>query len=380
MRLNIGVTGAWEPGDKWTLSVTDVDGDHTIGAGRVSGKVPTLAMTWDQKLYFVSGDTLYFSDINDPEHWEKQHPGAGFITMSNSSSGSEALTGLAPYQGRMAVKSRSSAQIWHMDADPANNSQSQVLANVGTIAPLSVQPVGDMDIYFLSDTGVRSLRVRDASGNAVLADMGTPVDTLIQAALSGLNEEQKARACGTVDPRSNRYWLSIANAAGTDATLYVLSYFVNSQIQAWSTYKPTYKSGGVQVPFVPEKWQTFNGRIFCRAGDKVFAYGGADGESYDNCTVTWITPFLDAKQPATEKGWEGFDAAMEGSWVLSVCADPYAPTRFQEVYRGNFSTFGLGRIPYQANSTHLALKGVCSAEGKALFSSALLHFNMGAAS
>lgn len=370
---SVTVGGVWAVGDTWTLSLSDLSGDFTIGAGRVSGAAPVAVLTLNGKVYLTSEDTLYFSAIEDAEGWEQQDIGAGFIQMSNRSSAPEDLLGLASYQGKLAVFSRTTTQIWGIDPDPGNYAQAQVLPNVGTVAPLSVQAVGDMDVYFVSDSGIRSLRVRDSSGNAIVADMGTPIDSLVQSALQVLTDAQKAAICSTVEPSSNRYLCFIPNAAGTDGDIYVLSYFPTSGVQAWSTYKPTYDLAGVQTTFIPTKFATVDGQVFVRAGNKVFAYGGADGITYDAALATWRTPYLDAKTPAMGKQAKGVDAALEGAWTLKASMDPLSQI-FETVYIHNEATYWQGFIPYTGYGTHIAFEGTSSAASAARLAMGIFHF------
>jgi len=133
-----------------------------------------------------------------------------------------------------------------MDPDPTLNHLNQTLPNIGTVAPLSVQAVGDMDVYMLADNGVRSVRVRDASNNAIIADIGVPIDAIIQPLLASLTDAQKATGCGIVDPGSNRYWCYIPNPDGSAGLIYVFSYFRDAnpelQVEAWGAYAPTYQA------------------------------------------------------------------------------------------------------------------------------------------
>jgi hypothetical protein len=200
---------------------------------------------------------------------------------------------MAPFQGNLLMVCRDYVQIWIVDPNPADFQAVQILPNIGTMAPLSVQPIGDMDVYMLYDSGVRSIRVRDASNNAIIADIGTPIDMLIQSALAGLSDALKATACGITDPSANRYWLYIPSpaddpASGTTGLIYAFSYFTSSGVAAWSTYLPTFQtfvsalvthypaSGAVIViysgltpgsqyawnPGANEVAMTYNGKIF----------------------------------------------------------------------------------------------------------------------
>lgn len=42
-----------------------------------------------------------------------------------------------------------------------------------------MQEIEDDDVFFLSESGIRSLRARDSSNAAFASDIGNPIDTLI---------------------------------------------------------------------------------------------------------------------------------------------------------------------------------------------------------
>lgn len=238
------LSDAFQTGDQITLTFTDsLTGLQTqIGSGYVTGVQLQYLLTLNNKIYGITDDTLHFCAIGDATKWnDPTAAGNGFVQMSNNFGIKSDLKALAPYQGKLAIVGRQQVQIWNVDADPANNQQSQVLPNIGTVAKLSVQPVGDMDLYMLADNGVRSVRVRDASNNAIIADIGTPIDAIVQPLLASLTDEQKAAACGIVEPSSNRYWVYLPKSDGSTGYIYVFSYFSSSQIAAWGTYLPTYQ-------------------------------------------------------------------------------------------------------------------------------------------
>jgi hypothetical protein len=81
-----------------------------------------------------------------------------------------------------------------LDPDPLQNVEKQVLENIGTFAPKSVVPFGDIDVFFLSDSGIRSLRARDSSNQAGMSDVGTPIDEYLLDYLSTLTEERRRSA------------------------------------------------------------------------------------------------------------------------------------------------------------------------------------------
>lgn len=444
------IGGTWAVGDKATIVLTDSQtGLQTqVGAGNITGLTPSFCYTFNNKVYLLAGGVAYFGEegsgvsFNDPNGI-----GNGFITMSNWYATVEPLTAAGAYQGKLAFVSRRTTQIWQTDPDPANYAQTQVLPNIGTIAPETVQPVGDMDLYMCADNGFRSVRVRDASNNAIIADIGVPIDQIVQPLLASLTDAQKAAACGVVDPSSNRYWCYIPEPDGSAGKIYVYSYFPSSQIAAWSTYSPTYEvdvppdiddhtwsplevgtsyvwtpgpntasfaygpigpiffskgQGGVftgtipaqairnridinqpfdgkltkLVPFVPVKFGVYQGQVWVRdSNGNIYQYGGADNNTYSACGVTARIPYLSADMPATRKHFNSVDAAFEGSWTVSVSTD-YTTDAYKLVYANSFSSFQLGKVAMNRHATHYSMQFQEFGNAYALFSSALMHFEV----
>lgn len=438
--------GVYILGDEVTVDLTDnlTGTTYQFGAGNVTGVDFSYAYTFGNKVYGLGGSTAYFSALSLPVIFNDPNAaGNGFISMGNYFSTPENLAAIAPYQGKLIFAFRRLVQIWTVDPDPANYALNQSLPNIGTIAPLSVQPVGDMDVYMLADNGVRSVRVRDASNNAIIADIGTPIDAIIQPLLAVLTDAQKSLACGAVDPASNRYWVYIPKPDGSAGNIFTFSYFPSSQIAAWGSYSPTYQvavaapatnytasmvtytgltigkryawtpsthevsiTNGTQVlkktgafvamattavvigtgatvsftgaltvttSFVPQKFVTYNGQVWCRAGDSLYQYGGSDNNSYDNCGLGFTTPYINADEPATNKTFTGCDAAMVGTWALGFSGN-YTTGIFKNVFNGTASTFLFQNIGLNVVSTHYAFNGLENGNGYALFSNVMAHY------
>jgi hypothetical protein len=233
------VGGTWAIGDKITISLTNnTSGVVTqVGAGYVTGVIPTFVFTFNEKVYALSAATVYFSAINDPTTWNNPTGNNnGFIQLSDWYATAENLVAASPYQGRLAFFSRFTIQIYIIDANVANWQQQQVLQNIGTLAPFSVVNLGDLDVMFLADTGVRSLRARDLTLNAFVNDLGSPIDSLVRANINANGVVSSMNAQGVADPETGRYWLWLNDV------IYVLSYYPTNQITAWSTYETTYDS------------------------------------------------------------------------------------------------------------------------------------------
>lgn len=280
--------------------------------------------------------------------------------MSDEYGGSEELTGLGVYQNNLAVFARWTTQIWYVDPDDTGNRQLQVLDNIGCIAPKSVVSVGDIDVFFLSDTGIRSLRARDSSNAAFISDVGTPVDPAIIGAMRNLTEAEKAAATAVIEPEDGRFWLQLGG------TVYVFSYFSGAKISAWSSYTPDSPATDLAI---------LEGRVYARGqDDSLYLYGGADNNTYDDTQVTAVTPFLDARAPATWKMLEGIDMGIQGEWLVDICTDPRNPDAWERVAQYNDPTYTLQRIALAGNSTHFKLRLQSVGAGYARLSNVAIHY------
>ena len=229
---------AWAVGDSWTVNVVDSGGsEYTLGKGNIAGISFDFGFVHKQRGYIANGTQFNFSSINDVTLWEQQNLGAGFVVFQSQFGQEDKVQAFADYQGRLAVFGRRTVQIWQTDADPTQFALVQTLTNYGTVAPYSVHSLGELETFFLSDSGIRSLRARQTTLNAFVEDLGSPIDSIIQGVLNGLTDEEKAQAVGVIEPTRGSYWLYL------DDTLYVLSLFPSAKIVAWSKYEMTYNNG-----------------------------------------------------------------------------------------------------------------------------------------
>lgn len=437
--------GTWAAGDTYTMTfINTLNADvRLLGAGTVTGLQPSFCFTYNDKINLLAGTGWYFSDVGAPTSFnDPMGLGNGFIELANYFGTPEDLTAISTYQGRLVITSRRTAQIWTVDPDIQNYQKGPLLQNIGTRATRSMQAVGDMDVYMLSDCGFRSIRVRDASNNAIVAGVGEPIDTLIQALLATLTDSQAEAACGVIEPTSNRYWCYIPAASGT-AYIWVLSFFPMSGIAAWTRYIPKYNTlsavaangsppagtntytvvdgstyywakhanettltcgtvtltasgyfvaSGTTVSvttsgsagtvslvttttFVPTQFVVQNGRVYARAGDKLFLYGGTDNNTYDYCLPQYDMPFLNAKSPATRKTYHGLDHIAEGLWTVSIGTDITNADSVTTVLVYNGSSVMEGKALAAKQGTHFKIRGIEKSGNYARFSSAILHFD-----
>lgn len=366
--------GTFAAGKTATITVIpklDPNNPIYFGATRVGISNPLAALTFKSKEHIVSGSTLFFSGVNDPTKWGFNGVGAGFINLSNNSGGNENLTGLALYQGKLAAFARRTVQIWAIDPDPANNVQGQVLSNTGAIGAKSIISIGEIDVFYLSDSGVRSLRARDASNAAIVNDVGTPVDNLVLTDLAELTESEKTKCPCVIEPIDGRYWLAIGSK------IYVYSYFPGSQVAAWSTYEPG---------FEPEHFTTKDGRVYVRPkrgtdgvdpnSECIYLYGGDSGNEYDECEVEVVLPYLDGGKPAHMKTLNGIDMTCEGYWKVYIGMDPLATSARDLIATVNQPTFSLGRIMAAGQGTHVGVRLVNNTSGYARLANLIAHFDL----
>ncbi|GKT32076.1 hypothetical protein ADUPG1_006327 [Aduncisulcus paluster] len=329
-----------------------------------------------RKIYAVDGVNLRFSGISTPTDWTNG-TGAGVIDASTEDATSTDLVGLEQYYSYLAVMARTFIQIWGIDPDPAQNTQLQTLNNIGLVAPNAAASYGNGDVLFLSDTGIRSIRARDASNAAVLNDIGSPVDAYIQAKRATLTPDEAQKIKALVDPLTGHFWMIWGHEA------FVLSLYPNAKVTAWSIF---------DFSTDVEEIVNANSRLAIRRGDELFVYGsvaptgspfdpntpiGTSAALYDNTSVEIETPFLDAQRPATKKRWTGLDLTCQGNWEVYVNPDPTVPGTWVKVATVTRDTWNEGRIPLDFTSTHLAVRLVSQGTGIAKLATMALHFDGG---
>lgn len=355
--------------DSQTLTTVLVGAEETVNI------IPTFCTTYRDKVYVLAGSTVFFSEVGEPTKLRTiDGIGNGFVGLSNQVQTPEDMVAIVPFQGRLAFMSRQTTQIWDTPADPLQWQLQQTLQNIGTFAKLSVQQIGDLDAIFLSDTGVRSLRARESTLNAFVDDIGSPIDSIMQAVVASTNVyDLQARACSVVEPSSGRYWLFVAGAGQyVNGQIYVLSRFPSSKVAAWTIYSPTDSEG---VAFYPLKFLVYQGRVVAWTGSKIYTYGGAAIDTYDSSVATVETGWLDLKTPGRIKKGIALNAAYTGTWKVEVGMDPVSANYEPVVWQDAGYTFDKGRVPFRCAGSHLKAKMTSVGAGAAIFSMLALHYN-----
>lgn len=360
-------SGTFETADTFSVTINGVEFKAT-GLASATGRTAYV----DQKRVWSPVGSLWrYSMLSRPDIWDPANPvsdnDAGFINVASDSEGNEDLVVAARYQTLAAVFSANNIVMYGLDPDPANFAIGNTLENTGTISPQAVVRYGNNDVFYLDQTGIRSLRARDSSNAPFVSDIGNAIDTFVQDYVDSLSLQQVANATAAIEPRDGRYWLVIGGR------IFVLSFFPGAKISAWSFYEPT-EFGVDEVQSVVRQRKL----IFVRAGDYLYAYGGLSGAAYpedDEVVAEVEMPFLSAKSPATNKQLLGFDFAATNVWSVELAFDPNHPDKTINV--GRISKITMAErpsIPVPGETSMVAPKLTCSKGGEATISMFALHY------
>lgn len=359
--------GTFDTATTYTITLNGAD---YVATGLSAGYGRTLR-TATSKMYSGVRSLLHFSAIDEPRSWVDgggvgdtvtPNTGLGFVNVASQDQGSELVTALGLYQDRFAIFSPNVIQIWLTDPDPANNQLAQVLQNTGTRSPKAVTGFGSADLLYLSRTGIRSLRARDQTNAAFVDDIGTRIDNEVVAWMRQTGDQDVANATSVIDPQDGRAWLVIGER------IYVFSYFPGSEVSAWTVFKPG---------FTVSDFAIINDRLYCRAGDKVYVYGGTDGETYPadgEVTQKVRLPFIDARRIAGGKKLTGVDIIAAGRWDLEILLNPNNEVEKTDLIRMQDTTTVDGRIAMMGATSHFAPNLETTTGGRNTLSSVVVHF------
>ncbi|HEY5798475.1 MAG TPA: hypothetical protein VIU82_26020 [Bosea sp. (in: a-proteobacteria)] len=353
--------GTFQAADRFTLTI---DGTDYVATGRAAG-YGTFAFTYKSREYITAGSLLQYSELNDPDDFATGSgtaTGTGSINLSSDSEGSERLTAIAPYQNSLAIFSQSQIRTYSINTDATLNSYEQTIENTGTFAPRSVVAYGNIDVFYLDMTGIRSIQSRDVTNAPVVDDAGSAIDTFVQEWAASLSDDVVQRAVGAIEPIDGRFMLAIGER------VYVLSYFPKAKITAWSYYEPG---------FAVSDFLRVRNRLYARDGDTIYLYGGRTGQTYPDAGETPIAaelPFANAQSIATFKQWLAFDMACSGTWHVDLLPDPNDETKTIEVGNISKTTYGLPDIAVVGEFPLFAMSLTCESGGRATLSNMAFHY------
>lgn len=365
-RNTVTIGGTFQIGDRFTVILDE----KRFGAEGNPRGVGTFAHTQVNEIWSPVGSIVYHSGAFLPAGFNASDspsadPGAGSINAATHAAGSANVTGLEIFQGRLAIFSRRTVQIWIVNENETQNFILQTMKNTGTRSPQSVVAFSDNDVFYLDSYGIRSLRARDASNAAMSAGVGALIDKYVVAYLRTLTATQIEKAVGAIDPEDGRFWLAV----GTK--VFVFSYFPDTKISGWTWYEP-----GFEI----RQFATLDGRIYARAGNVIYLYGGDANDDYDPATLAqgkvtcWI-PFLAmSNKDGTYKATTGVDIGAENTWYVQFYYDPNNLARVSQPDKMPGVTYSLDDCPEVFETTHLSPKLTCQEDGPATLSKVTIYF------
>lgn len=348
--VTAALVGTFEKTDVYTLVVNGITCVATANAAATG----TALMVLLRRIWSTAGSLWEYSKLNTFDNWSDASAatGAGFLNVSNEAEGSERLVGSGVYINFGAIFSRRNTRIYNLSTDATTFSLAQTIDGTGALASRSIYPFGAIDLFFLDETGIRSLKARDALNAAFVNDIGVAIDTVVRAQLDVTPFSVVQRAVSAIEPRDGRFWLALGNR------IYVLSYFPGSSISAWTYFEPGFS--------VDDFARSYN-QMYVRSGDQIYLYGGPSGNDYPLAGETPALvelPFLTLSPPTLQQ-LEGIDAATTNEWTIDVLLDPNNENATVRAGTIDGITYSMTDIAAPGRFSHVALKLTCVAAGAA---------------
>lgn len=363
-------SGTFQTADSFTITLNGTAYKTTALAAGMG----TSVFIQKNRVWSTARSQWRYCKLNDATVWSTLASSAtdpGFVNMSSQSGGNETLLTTTDYQGYAAVFSANTIRLWSTDTDPSNLEDFQPLRNTGTVAPRSVVPYANNDVFYLSVSGIRTLRARDSSNAAYSSDVGNAIDPYLREILATLTPHQVSRAIGMIEPEDGRYWLAVGSY------IFVLSYFPGSKISAWSVYTLDEIDGADVSDMIRA-----DGLAYLRSGNTVYVYGGERGDTYpgdDEVTVTVKSPFMSAQAAATDKKQEAADFIGVNEWRVQLALNPNEEDELIDAGRIRKISVSRPQISVVGQSPVFAYELVNTRGGAATVSQIAIHFSRGAA-
>jgi len=366
------VSGTWAAGDEIEFVVNVSQTSYELGKGPVYGLEPVDVMSYDNKVYVCADDGLWFSGLLEPTGWENRYTGFGFVRMSKQRGQAVKTLGVEVYNGKIALFARNVIKLWVPNADPALWQSLQTLDNTGTVSGKSITGVGDLDVFYVADSGVQSIRAREYTDLVNVNDVGALINKELRPIIRALSDADKEKIVSYYDVQDGRVWFFLPGY------VYIFSYFPGSKVNAWTRYEAKAWNGSAFVAFQPTDITIRDGVPFLLKADSgssklLCRYPAATATRNNTCVV--VIPFFAEKEIATQKFFKSIDVIGSGTWKLEVGDDAKDETSFRTVAEElTLPTVGDRRVPLNMRGTHLITKLTHSANEEAIISSVTYHY------
>lgn len=353
-------TGTMEATDIFTLTIDGTEYSSTPRAAATG----TSAFVSNQRVFSPAADILRYTQIADFDDYTDgtANSGAGQIPLSSNAENMERALCVGAFNAQAAIFARETISLYNLDTDSDNITFDLPVENTGTLAARSVIGYGNNDLFYLDTSGIRSLRARQGTTAPFVSDVGSAIDPFLIDHMAGIPKNKVARAVAAIEPTDGRLMVAV------DDRIYVFSYFPSNKISAWSYYE----TGYVFTDFVRAR-----GRLYARAGDVIYLYGGEDNDTWpgvDEQIVGVEIPYMSANTPATDKMFAGVDLGIENTWSLFLLPDPTNDALEIDCGTLTKTTYGGPNIGVPGETSMFALRLECRAAGAASISSLAIHY------
>lgn len=194
-----------------------------------------------------------FSATGDPRDWTTGQD-AGFLAVGLHQEGNDDAKALGQYQQtQMVVFFVDGSQNWTVDPDPANHTLSQLLPGAQSRYHRSIASLFQ-DLFYLSDSGPRSIAENALTTSKSEVDIGSPLDedfeTILPIVPSDVPLGFFFRALG-------QYWLVDKDKA------YVYTLSKTAKIAAWGIY---------EFPWEIDDAAELDGQLYFRSGRNIYLF------------------------------------------------------------------------------------------------------------
>lgn len=216
-RWNNGFVGVLTPDEGATFhrAIFSVNtGTHTVTATPIADvNMPNTGImtTAAGRIFQISddGQNVRFCAVGTPADWTTSG-NAGFLPVSQHFGSGQRAYGLGQYQGKLAVFTDQSIQLWNIDPDPTAMALDRVVDGVGTRHHSSIVSLYG-DLLFLSETGVRSLTTLANALFPTDVDVGLPIKSFTKSPeqqVRFINGGLAPAVTGIAAGPFSQYWLS----------------------------------------------------------------------------------------------------------------------------------------------------------------------------
>ena len=270
-----------------------------------------------EKIFAIKDNgSVHYSASGDPTDWTTSGDAGGSVGLSTGkeSVGDSVPRVLGSYRGKLVVFNSDNTQIWDVDPDPDRFAINTTLGSVGSQWPRCTGIVGD-DLFFLTDSGFRSIGQQIYTGNLQDSDVGSPVDSLVHAKLVS----DTLVGSGSFEPGSAFFNGSGQYMCFIDKEIFVFTFSRMSRVNAWSRYL---------VPHTIQALAPYGEYMFIRMNDNIYVFNpnSFQDEGGTSVPVEVTSSYQAFKKPGRWKQIVGCDVMFDGTADVQHRWDARAPS------------------------------------------------------